>query len=186
MGNWNEDLESVPATRPAVRKSDGLWLSGQIPRSSTPSLQTYALCSKGNPVWPTLSSHWTVKCNLVSADAGTHVTHTPTKLHTCRWPSCGEVSMSKIHTECYKPSFGSVIAVHQLNHEQFILVNRAQTTMWSQANRCLFSTLCKSLPCLICVCVCVFIHWPNFLCPCASSLTQVKCCTPTTAPQVTD
>lgn len=70
-----------------------------------------------------------------------------------------EVSMSKTCTECYKLSFGSVITVHQLNHEQSILVIRARSAMWSQANRPFFYTLCISL------CVCVFIfgttsHFP--------------------------
>lgn len=90
-----------------------------------------------------------------------------------------EVSMSKTCTECYKLSFDSVITVHQLNHEQSILVIRARSAMWSQANRPFFYTLCISL------CVCIN-FWHNLSFSCGSSLTQVKCCTPTTALQVTD
>lgn len=87
-------------------------------------------------------------------------THPQCCEHTCRWPRCGEVSMSKTKTEWNKLGFfGSVSAVNQLNHEQSVFVSRTQATTRCQANTFFFlffffsvENLSLFLMCLVLLC----------------------------------
>lgn len=96
-------FEECPWRWACSREPDGLWLAGRIPRHSTPGHQTYTLCSKGNPVWPMLSGHWTVKCNPVSAQAP-H-THKLVRTHADDLVVEKKCQCRKTHKERYKLGF---------------------------------------------------------------------------------
>lgn len=157
--------------------SGSAWL-GCVPRSSTLSFQHFALCSKSNAVRPVRFSHRSVKFYPVCARMPN--THPQSCEHKCRWPRCGEVSMSMTKTEWNKLGFfGSVSAVNQLNHEQSVFGSRTQATSRCRANTLLFSFF---FFCFLCRKLQLVFNVSYF---CASFLTQVKCFTSTRAPLAT-
>lgn len=116
-----------------------------------------------------------IQCQQIRARAPN--TRIQSCAHTCHWPSCEvEASVSQTRTESYRQSFGSVITVNLLNHEQSISVIRPQFKDVLGS----YSLLCVNIL-LVLMCLLILAsHSP------LSSLIQVKCCMPTTALQGTD